>query len=43
MTDPKGNSKFCFPEIFDALRAEAEENTESRGGAKLTVSRGASY
>ena len=28
VTDPKGNSEFCFPEILSVPRGKAEGNTE---------------
>ena len=31
MTGPKGNSEFCFPEILNVLRGEAEGNIEVEG------------
>ena len=31
MTGPKGNSKFCFPEITNVSRVEAEANIEVEG------------
>ena len=31
MTDPKGNSEFCFPENLNVPRGEAEENIEAEG------------
>ena len=43
MTGPKGNSEFCFPEILNVSRGEAERNIEGRGETKLIVSRGASH
>ena len=43
MTGPKGNSEFCFPEILNVPRGEAERNIEGRGETKLIVSRGASH
>ena len=43
MTDPKGNSEFCFPETLNFALGEAEENIEGRGETKLTVSRGVSH
>ena len=31
MSDPEGNSKFCFPESPDVSRDEAEGNIRTRG------------
>ena len=31
MTDPKGNSEFCFPEALNVPRGEAEENIVVEG------------
>ena len=31
MTGPKGNSEFCFPEILNVPRGEAEGNIEVEG------------
>ena len=31
MIGPKGNSEFCFPEILDVSRGEAEGNIEIEG------------
>ena len=37
MSDPKGNSKFCFQESPDVSRDEVEGNIRTRGKTKLTV------
>ena len=42
MTEPKGNSEFCFPETLNVPRSEGEENIEVEG-KQVTVSRGASH
>ena len=31
MTDPQGNSEFCFPETLNVSRGKAEENIEVEG------------
>ena len=31
MTDPKGNSEFCFPETLNVSRGEAEGNIKDEG------------
>ena len=39
----KGNSEFCFPESLNVSPDEVEGNIETRGKAKLTISRGSTY
>ena len=36
MSDPEGNSHFCFPESPDVSRDEVEGNIRARGKTKLT-------
>ena len=36
MSDPEGNSYFCFPESPDVSRDEVEGNIRTRGKTKLT-------
>ena len=36
MSDPEGNSKFCFSESPDVSRDEVEGNIRTRGKTKLT-------
>ena len=43
MSAPEGSSEFCFPETLNVSRDEVEGNIESRGKAKLTISRGSRY
>jgi len=43
MTDPEGNSWFCFPKSPDVSREGVEGNIRTRGKTKPTVSRGISH
>ena len=36
MSDPEGNSKFCFPESPDVFRDEVEGNIRTQKKTKLT-------
>ena len=36
MSDPEGNSQFCFPESPDVSRDKVEGNIRTQGKAKLT-------
>ena len=40
MSDPEGNSKFCFSSSLDVSLDSASGNIETRGKTKLTVSLG---
>jgi len=43
MTNPEGNSWFCFPETPDVSRDGVEGNIRTRGKIKPTDSRGISH